>query len=216
MSHVGYRIVGQQTSTVPDLLEPFDDEVISRVAEDTGRSDITEEKLADLVVAHQRSIYDTVPESRYIDLRGLVKKYACFEDAITCFFIVPPSVWSLETTHTDFTETELKSIATVHTHQTRREAEANDRTDALDLLKNRLGFIIYKPPFMKRAHRLHQETLLSEREAEVQALVEAGHTSKKIAAVLGISPGTVDSIRYNRIAEKVSEARSTVELLDSE
>lgn len=216
MSHVARNVVVSSTSKLPDLLESFDDDVFRKVVEDMDRPNITETELADLVFAHQRSIYDTAPKSRYIDLRKVVKQFACFEDETTCFFIVPPGVWTLERTHTDFTDTELKSIAFVHTLQTRKRAEATDRVDALELLEDRFGFIVYKPPFMKRAHRLHQETLLSEREAEVQALAEAGHTSKEIAKVLGISPGTVDSIRYNRIAKKVSEARATVELLDTE
>lgn len=216
MSHKCRRVVETTSSEHPDLLEPFDDAVIGQIAENIGRRNVDEKRLAEMVLSHQRSIHSSVPESRYIELRHLVKQFACFENEIACFFIVPPSVWSLERSHTDFTENELKRIAFVHTHQTRKCAEEGDQTEALELLEDRFGFIVYKPPFMKRAYTLHQETLLSEREAEVQALVEEGHSSKKIANVLGISTGTVDSIRYNRIARKASKARATVDLLDSE
>lgn len=216
MSHECRPVVETASSERPDLLEPFDEAVIGRVAEDLCHPSLDETKLAEMILAHQRTIHSSVPESRYIELRHLVKQFACFEDEITCFFIVPPSVWSTETTYTDFTETELKSIAAVHTHQTRKCAEEGDRTEALELLEDRLGFIIYKPPFMKRAYQLHQRTLLSEREAEVQALAEEGHSSKKIADILNISTSTVDSLRYNRIPTKLSKARSTVDLLDSE
>lgn len=201
----------------PDFLSPIDEDIIAGVAENVDDRTIrTRKSVSDLLEAHQRSIYDKVIESRYIDLRHKIKDHSFCENENTCYFVVPPSIWALERTYTDFTTQELKIIATVHTRQTRRRATQNDDERAVRLLEDRLGFIVYKPEFMQRAYQLHQRTLLSEREAEVQALVEKGHPSSTIAEILGISTGAVDSIRYNRIASKLGAARETVELLDGE
>lgn len=205
-----------ETRHPPNFLEPFDDDLVEQIAQQRRRADVSAGELATLLREHQRSIYGKVPESRYIDLRHEVNKYRCLEDGTTCFFAVSERVWSLEETNTNFSENELATIAAVHTRQTYRQAEEADQIEASELLEDRQGFVVYKPPFMKRAYQLQQKTLLSDREAEVQALVEEGHTSSTIATILGITTGAVDSIRYNRINEKVSVAQATVELLPAD
>lgn len=200
----------------PDLLAPFDTDVIASVADEIdSRSNQPNKSVTELLESHQRSIYHNVTEARYIEFRHEVQDHSFCENEQTCFFIVPASVWGLEQTYTDFTERELATIAMVHTRQTRRRAEQADREQAINLLRDRYGFVVYKPAFMKRAYRLHQETLLSEREAEVQALAERDHSSTTIADILGISKGAVDSMRYSRIPDKLDAARATVDLLDA-
>lgn len=202
-------------SDEPDLLAPFDTDIIASVAvEIESRSKQAVKSIVDLLESHQRSIYDNVTETRYIEFRHEVQDHSFCEDEETCFFVVPESVWKLEQTYTDFTETELATVAMVHTLQTRRRAARTDREEANRLLRDRLGLVVHKPEFMKRAYRLHQETLLSEREAEVQALAEQDRSSTTIAEILDISTGAVDAMRYNRISKKLDAARATVDLLD--
>jgi DNA-binding CsgD family transcriptional regulator len=62
----------------------------------------------------------------------------------------------------------------------------------------------------ERVSELEAHTILSERQAQVQALSEQGASRGEIAAELGISIGTVDSHR-GRVAEKLHAARRTVE-----
>jgi DNA-binding CsgD family transcriptional regulator len=60
-----------------------------------------------------------------------------------------------------------------------------------------------------RVSELTAETILSKRQAQVQALYEQGASREEIAIKLGISTGTVDSHR-GRVAKKLHAARKTV------
>lgn len=212
---VEFHFRGGDVADKPDLLAPFDTDIIASVADKVNsRSNYPDKSVTDLLESHQRSIYDSVTEARYIEFRHEVQEHSFCEDEETCFFIVPTSVWDLEQTHTDFTERELTAIEMVHTRQTRRRARQTGREQATHLLKKQCGFVVYKPEFMKRAYRLQTKTLLSEREAEVQALAEQEYSSTTIGEILGISNGTVDAMRYNRIPKKLDAARATVDLLD--
>jgi|APHM01.1.fsa_nt_gi ATP-dependent transcriptional regulator len=62
----------------------------------------------------------------------------------------------------------------------------------------------------ERVSELETHTILSKRQAQVQALSEQGASRDEIATELGISVGTVDSHR-GRVAKKLHAARRTVE-----
>lgn len=61
-----------------------------------------------------------------------------------------------------------------------------------------------------RAADLVDRTVLKRREAEVQALKEAGLTHQKIAEELGIAKSTVDEYS-RRITDRIKRARVTID-----
>lgn len=67
----------------------------------------------------------------------------------------------------------------------------------------------------QRASYLSNTTVLSEREAEVQALKEAGLTHEQIAERLEVSKSTVDEYS-RRINQRLKQAKATVRQLGDE
>lgn len=63
-----------------------------------------------------------------------------------------------------------------------------------------------------RISTLAETTVLSRREAEVQALKEAGYTHEEIGDDLGLSKSTVDEYS-RRINDRVQRARATTKEL---
>lgn len=66
-----------------------------------------------------------------------------------------------------------------------------------------------------RTDELRQETVLSPRQAEIQAFMEAGLARGGIAECLGISPNTVDEHKQ-AIKEKIRRAEGTLQELSTE
>lgn len=67
---------------------------------------------------------------------------------------------------------------------------------------------------LARATELERETVLSEREARVQALQEADYDPGEIAAVLGLTDETVATV-VGEIERRFEESRRTIELIDA-
>jgi DNA-binding CsgD family transcriptional regulator len=79
-------------------------------------------------------------------------------------------------------------------------ADMSDYTPAID------------ESWVERAAKLYEETVLSERQADIQALKEQGATRQDTADELGISVNTVDEHR-REIKERIERAKKTVEEL---
>lgn len=62
----------------------------------------------------------------------------------------------------------------------------------------------------ERASELKSQTILSERQAQVQALYEQGASRDEMATELDVTTGTVDSHR-DRVAKKLHAAQRTVD-----
>lgn len=66
---------------------------------------------------------------------------------------------------------------------------------------------------LARATELEAETVLSEREAQVQALREEAYDPEEIAAVLGLGEETVDAVT-GEIERRLEQSRRTLELIE--
>ena len=86
-------------------------------------------------------------------------------------------------------------------------AEYDDAED--ERTRNR---IVYITEAWVRADELRDETVLTARQSQVQALAEAGHPADRIAEVLDLAPETVEATLAG-IDERVEAARTTVEML---
>ena len=67
---------------------------------------------------------------------------------------------------------------------------------------------------LARATELERETVLSHREAQVQALLEADYATEEITDVLGLAEGTV-GVLTDEIGRRVAQSRRTLELIES-
>lgn len=68
---------------------------------------------------------------------------------------------------------------------------------------------------LARATELQRETVLTQREAQVQALLEREYESDEIGDVLGLTTDTVEAL-VEEIDSRLEESRRTLELIDAQ
>ena len=72
--------------------------------------------------------------------------------------------------------------------------------------------IVYITEAWVRAAELRDETVLTARQSQAQALAEAGHSADRIDEVLDLDPGTAEATLAG-IDERIERARTTVDML---